>query len=261
MADKPILVSTDADGIATVAFNRPHKRNAVNFAMWRELGTIFEDLGSQADIRCVILTGTGGHFSSGADISEFSTVRADAASGAAYERAGEHALEALTRCPKPTIAQISGYAVGGGCGLALGCDLRVADRTAKIGIPAGKLSIVYSPLDCRLLVRAVGVANAKRVLFTAELFAAEAARALGLVDIVAEGSAEDAARALARRCTATAPLSAAGHKLIVNAIGDGEAAARDAEIEAVMRGAFDSEDYQEGQRAFLEKRPPVFKGR
>jgi enoyl-CoA hydratase/carnithine racemase len=259
--DTSLLASVDADGIAAVAFNRPQKRNAVSLAMWTRLKEIFTDYTDRADVRVVILTGTGGHFSSGADISEFATVRADAASGAAYEREGELALRAVLDCPKPTIAQISGVAVGGGCGLALACDLRVADRTARLGIPAGKLGIVYSTLDCAMLLRAVGLANAKRVLYTAEIFDAGAAHALGLVDILSEGDVAATARELAMRCAATAPLSAAGHKLILNAIAGGEAQARASEIAAVLDRAFDSEDYREGRRAFMEKRPPVFKGR
>src|SRR6185312_10744513 len=125
-----IEVAVDGNGIAVVTLNRPQKRNAVSLDMWLALGDIFTDLGARDDARVVILTGAGGNFCAGADISEFPQVRFDVESGRAYEQAGEVATLAIRDCRKPTIAAISGYAIGGGCGLALSCDFRVADRSA-----------------------------------------------------------------------------------------------------------------------------------
>ena len=130
-------------------------------------------------------TGAGGNFCAGADISEFSKVRFDAESGRIYEEAGEAATLAIRDCRKPTIAAISGYAIGGGCGLALACDFRIADRSARMGITAARLGIVYGTLDCELLYRQVGLANAKRVLFSGQHFAIDDCVAMGLVDMVA----------------------------------------------------------------------------
>ena len=163
MADD-ILVQVDAAGIAVVTLNRPEKRNAVSLAMWRGLAEIFTGLGRRSDVRVVILTGAGGNFCGGADISEFSKVRNSVEDAKVYGQAGTAATHAIMNLPQPTIAAIPGYGVGGGCGLALACDLRVGDATTQMGIPAARLSIVYSTLDCDLLLRAVGLANAKLVL-------------------------------------------------------------------------------------------------
>lgn len=256
-----IVVSVGADGIAVVTLNRPTKRNAVSLEMWRELGQIFTDLSSREDVRVAILTGAGDHFCAGADISEFSTVRADVASGRRYEVAVDRATRTLRDCPKPTIAAISGYAMGGGCSLALACDLRVGDATARMGIPAARLGIVYGELDCALLYRQVGLANAKRVLYSGRYFDSEDCAAMGLVDIVAAGRAYETAHALASEMAANAPLSLAGSKLVLEALASDSAQARSAQISNAIEGAMNSADYREGTRAFLDKRKPVFTGR
>ena len=256
-----IALTVDGNGIAVVTLNRPQKRNAVSLEMWRGLGTIFADLGGRDDVRVVILTGAGGNFCAGADISEFPTVRFDAASGRIYEEAGEAASLAVRDCRKPTIAAVSGYAIGGGCGLALSCDFRVADRTARMGITAAKLGIIYGPLDCDLLYRQVGLANAKRVLFTGRHFAIDDCAAMGLVDVVATETAIENAHALAAEIAGSAPLSVAGSKLILEALATGTAAGRQKEIADVIDHAMESADYREGARAFIEKRRPNFTGR
>jgi enoyl-CoA hydratase/carnithine racemase len=256
-----IVVSADKSGVATVLLNRPAKRNAVSLAMWKRLGEIFTELSEREDVRAVILTGAGGNFCAGADISEFATVRADAASGRAYEAVNEAASVAVRDCSKPTIAAISGYGMGGGCALALACDLRVGDATTKMGIPAARLSVVYGELDCALLHRQVGLANAKRVLYTGRAFEARESLAMGLLDILAPGTAIEGARALAAEMADNAPLSLAGSKLVLEALAAGKAEDRHAEISAAIEGAMDSADYREGARAFLEKRKPVFTGR
>ena len=138
-----LSVTTSDDGVATVCINRPSKRNAVSLAMWQELGDTFESLAHDDGARVVILTGAGGHFCAGADISEFSEVRADAASGQHYDEVGDRCSKNLMELPKPTIAAVSGYCVGGGCGLALCCDFRVADGSARFGIPAARLGVMY----------------------------------------------------------------------------------------------------------------------
>jgi enoyl-CoA hydratase/carnithine racemase len=256
-----ILVSAAHGGVATVMLNRPGKRNAMSLAMWRRLGEIFADLGDREDVRVVILSGAGGHFCAGADISEFSTVRADAQSGRIYEAVNEASTLALRDCRKPTIAALSGYGMGGGCALALACDLRVGDATTRMGIPAARLGIVYGELDCALLYRQVGLANAKRVLYSGRSFEAKDCAAMGLLDIVAADTALDGAHALAAEMADNAPLSLAGSKLVLEALAAGAAGDRHAEISAMIERAMNSADYREGTRAFLEKRKPAFTGR
>src|SRR5215470_5374067 len=216
-----IGVSAEASGIATVTLNRPGKRNAVSLAMWHRLADIFAELGDRKEVRVVILAGTGAHFCAGADISEFSTVRFDSQSGRSYEAANEAASMALRDCPKPTIAAVSGYGVGGGCALALACDLRVGDATTRMGIPAARLGIVYGELDCALLLRQLGLANAKRVLLTGRAFDAGVCAAMGLLDIVSAGQALAAARILADEIAGNAPLSLLGSKLVLDALAGG----------------------------------------
>lgn len=255
------IVVEEERGVVTVTLNRPGKRNAVSLAMWRRLAEIFADLGRQDGARAVILTGAGGHFCAGADISEFATVRADATMGEVYEATADSATRAVRDCPLPTIAAVSGYAMGGGCGLALACDFRMGDASTQMGIPAARLGIVYGPLDCSLLLRQVGLANAKRVLYSGRAFGLADCRQLGLVDIVAEqGGALDAASAFAADLSVNAPLSIAGAKLVLEALASGTADARADEVEAFIARAMDSADYREGAAAFTGKRPPRFIG-
>jgi enoyl-CoA hydratase/carnithine racemase len=229
--------------------------------MWRRLGEIFAELGGRDDVGVIVLTGADRHFCAGADISEFASVRADAQSGRSYEAANEAATVALRDCRKPTIAAISGYGMGGGCALALACDLRVGDGSTRMGIPAARLGVVYGELDCALLYRQVGLANAKRVLFTGRAFDAQECLSMGLLDIVAAEPALAAALALAQEMVGNAPLSLAGSKLILEALSTGTVAARRDEISDLIEAAMDSADYREGARAFLEKRKPAFSGR
>ena len=168
---------------------------------------------------------------------------------------------ALRDCRKPTIAAVSGYGMGGGCALALACDFRVGDATTRMGIPAARLGVVYGELDCAMLHRQVGLANAKRVLYSGRAFDVGECAAMGLVDIVASDTALEGAHALAAEIAGNAPLSLAGSKLVLEALAAGSAAARHAEIAASIEGAMNSADYREGARAFLEKRKPVFTGR
>jgi enoyl-CoA hydratase/carnithine racemase len=188
-------------------------------------------------------------------------VRNDAASGRRYEEEAEAAAIAVRDWPGPTIAAISGYAMGGGCGLALACDLRVGDATARMGIPAARLGILYGTLDCTLLYRQVGLANAKRILYAGRPFDAQECAQIGLLDVLAEADALTAAHALAAAFASNAPLTLRGSKFILEACAAGTAAARDAEIQELIDAAMRSADYAEGRRAFAQKRAPQFTGR
>jgi enoyl-CoA hydratase/carnithine racemase len=256
------IVVTTTDGVVTVALNRPAKRNAVSLAMWQRLAEIFTHVGRQDGVRAVVLTGAGGNFCAGADISEFATVRADSKMGEVYEAVADSATRAVRDCALPTIAAVSGYAMGGGCGLALACDFRIGDASTRMGIPAARLGIVYGPLDCSLLLRQVGLANAKRVLYSGRAFALADCRRMGLLDMAAEqGSALEAAHAFAADLSKNAPLSIRGAKLVLDALATGTADARAGEIDAFIGRAMDSADYKEGAAAFAAKRPPRFVGR
>jgi enoyl-CoA hydratase/carnithine racemase len=255
-----ILVEQDAAGIVLVTLNRPAKRNAVSFAMWRRLGELFTDFASRGDVRIVVMTGAGGNFSAGADISEFPEMRSDKAATEAYNEAGNRATLAIRDLPQPTIAAAQGYCVGGGCGIALACDLRVGDTTTRMGIPAAKRGIVYSVLDTELLVRTVGLSAAKLVLYSGDIFPVDRCREMRLVDVVSEHGALAGAMGLARTLAQRAPLSQRGSKLTLEAIARGEIAGRENEITAAQALAANSDDYQEATQSFLEKRAPVFWG-
>lgn len=256
-----IVTAVDGAGVATVTIDRPGKRNALTLAMWRHLADVFSDLGGAGGVRAVILTGAGGHFCAGADIAEFASVRATPEQGHVYEAAVDAALSAMRDCARPTIAAVGGFGLGGGCGIALACDVRVGDATTRMGIPAARLGNVYGVVECELLLRQVGLANAKLVLYSGRQYDVAECLAMRLLDMQGATSALEGARALAGELADNAPISLEGAKVVLELLERGEAVARRGEIDAVIRKALGSEDYREAAKAFVAKRKPVFHGR
>lgn len=255
-----IIVDRSDTTMAVVTINRPERRNALTLAMWKEIGRIFRELGQDRAIRAIVLTGAGGGFCAGADISEFPAVRATIADGRAYEAAADACQTAISSCPKATIAAISGPCYGGGVGVALSCDFRVADASAYFAIPAARLSNVYGVVETRALFDAVGLAAAKEVLFTGRRYDLKDAQRIGLVTHVAELDALSAARALAAGMRSSAPLTIEGAKTVLTAIARGETRERHDDIARIMDKAIASADYKEGVAAFAAKRDPKFTG-
>jgi enoyl-CoA hydratase/carnithine racemase len=248
------------NAVATLTLNRPAERNAMTLAMWQDVARIFNELGGDAGVRAIIFTGAGGNFSVGADVAEFAKVRSNLAESAAYEVAVDASSDAIAAAPKPVIAVLEGYCLGGGCHLAMPCDFRFAHTNASIGIPAAKLSIVYGIRSTQRLLALVGLSNAKRILYAAERFAADEAERMGFVDRVSPDPMA-AAKAFAADIAALAPLSVAGAKRILNGLAMGDGALDFEAAQAFIDFASDSDDYREGRAAFAQKRPPAFKGR
>jgi enoyl-CoA hydratase/carnithine racemase len=245
--------------LAVVTMNRPEKRNALALPHWQALGAALRGFAGDDSVRAVILTGAAGHFCAGADIGEFDSARQDAKAGETYARAVDSAAAAIFALERPVIAAIEGSCFGGGCGLAMDCDIRIAAKGARFAIPAAKLNIVYNLRDTRNLVALAGPGQAKRILFTGEPVDAATALRIGLVDELVAEALLAAARRLALTIAENAPLSVAGAKTLVNALVAGQPA--DALSEGLSRRALESEDYKEGRRAFKEKRKPRFTGR
>lgn len=255
-----ILVEVESSGIALVTLNRPERRNAITVAMWHDLSEIFRTLTDDVAAKAIVLVGRGEHFSGGADIGEFTTSRRGSANVAAYARAVDKCSGLLTNLPKPTIAAISGYCLGGGCTLAMACDFRLADRSARFGIPAARLGIVYGVPDSRNLLGLVGLSRAKKILYSGRQFGAVEAERIGFVDEIVDAGVKDAAKRFAASLTESAPLSITGAKLILHALARGTAEREHPAIEAIAQRSAASRDYEEGVRAFLEKRDPMFVG-
>lgn len=256
----PDIEVTVVDQVATVTLNRPAQRNAMTLAMWRDVARIFTGLGADREVRAILLTGAGADFSVGADISEFPVVRHTVEQSIAYEEAVDASSDAIAGAGKPTIAVVSGYCLGGGCHLSMACDFRFAAPSAIFGIPAARLSIVYGVRSTQRLLNLVGLAQAKRILFTADRLDAAAALKTGFADEVAD-DAPAAARAFAARIAANAPLSVSGAKAILDGLAMGPGALDLAAAQRLIDEASRSFDYQEGRAAFAEKRPPRFQGR
>ncbi len=257
-----IVVDRSDAAIAVITINRPERRNAMTLAMWQELGRTFQILGVDADVRAIVLTGAGGAFCAGADISEFPAVRATVEDARTYEGAIDGMFAAMAASVKPTIAAISGPCFGGGVALGLSCDFRVADPTAYFAIPAARLSNVYGIVETQALYDAVGLAVAKEVLFTGRRYDANEAYQNGMAThFTSVGTALEAAQALARTMRGSAPLTIKGAKVVLDAIARNATSERASDVHRVMDEAIASEDYKEGVAAFAGRRDPVFKGR
>lgn len=255
----PDILVTTRESVGVVSLNRPEVRNAVTLGMWRELAGIFSDFAGDDGIRAVVLTGSGADFCVGADVSEFDRIRENREQSAAYEISVDACSAAIANLAKPAIAAISGYCLGGGCHLALACDFRFADPTARLGIPSAKLSIVYGVKSVQRLLATVGIANAKRMLYSAERYDAARAKSMGLVDEIGDDVVA-AAVAYAGTLAGNAPLSIAGAKFMLNGLSLGDGALDVAAAQRLIDRAADSEDFKEGRRAFAGKRPPQFRG-
>jgi enoyl-CoA hydratase/carnithine racemase len=247
-------------GIITVTLDRAQKRNAVTLAMWRTLGRLFRDFASEEELRGVILTGAGLHFSAGADIADFEETRKTKEQGIAYEEAVDEACDAIATLGRPVIAAIRGICYGGACNLAMACDFRFVADDSRFAIPAAKLSIVYGVRGTTRLLSLVGLTEAKRIFFSAEPFDAKHALETGFADALVEEPALAASEQL-ERYAALAPLSIAGAKAILNAGSMPDMPFDQAAAEAIIVQALTSDDYAEGRAAFAEKREPRFRGR
>ena len=252
-----LRVAVGADGVATLTIDRPAKRNAITWSMWSALPTVLAGLETDARVRVLLLAGSGDTFSAGADIAELLDVYADPARADAYHATNVAAEEALAGFPRPTIAVVRGSCVGGGCQLAVACDLRLAESGARFGIPPAKLGVVYPAVPTIRLARLVGPARAKYLLYSAELVTAERAERWGLVDeVVPADSLSERAGELARIIAGRSRLTIGAVKDVVDAVVTG----RDpyAAIEPWERASRHAPDVQEGLAAFVERRPPRF---
>jgi enoyl-CoA hydratase/carnithine racemase len=255
-----LTISLD-DAVATVAIDNPSKRNAFDLEMWKALPPIIETLDEDERVRVVVIRGAGDNaFTSGADISEFETLRANAEGGRLYEAENEAAFWAVARCSKPVLAMIRGFCLGGGFGLALSCDLRIAAEDAIFGIPAARLGVGYPPGAMKIITAAVGAPAAKDLFFTARRLGAQEAGRLGVVQrVVPTTELEDTVLTLAREIARNAPLTIRAAKAAIDhSMGLDHPGA---DPVALADLCFDSADAVEGRRAFLGKRSPVFTGR
>lgn len=247
------------DHIATITLARPEKRNAMTLDMWRDLARLAERLDGRDDVRAVVLTGSHDSFCAGADIAEFDELRHDTAQVLAYDAIYEAGCRALETLGKPVIAAINGYCMGGGCNLALACDIRLAVPHATFAIPAARLSVVYGAAGTRRLLNLVGPGRARRMLFTGARIGAPDALSAGLIDEVHD-NVHEAARQCAVTMTAVAPLSIRGAKAILAELETVSENHCGRVAEAAIRRAANSADYVEARMAFREKRAPRFCG-
>jgi len=256
------MLSRKGGHVGYVIFNNPERHNAVSLDMWDATSRILETFAKDNDIRVVVITGAGGKsFVSGADISKFESERSSLEAVKNYNTIVARANESISEFPKPTIAMIRGYCIGGGLGLAVCCDLRICSDNSKFGIPAAKLGLGYSYPGVKRLSDVVGPSFAKEIFFTARQFDAEEARTMGLVNrIVPAEELETYVKNYADTIANNAPLTVKTAKFIANETMRDESKRNLARCAELVEQCFKSNDYTEGRKAFMEKRKPAFTG-
>ena len=247
--------------IGWMIFDNPARRNAVSVSMWQAMPQALAEFGADPAVRVVLLAGAGDKaFVSGADISQFEAQRSGPEAVQRYEEIAEGAQARLQACDKATVAMIRGYCLGAGVNIANVCDLRIASTDARLGIPAARIGLGYRASLTRNLVDIVGAANAREMLITGWQYTAVQAKEMGLLHhVVAGAELESFTRKLCDDIAANAPLTIRTAKRII-----GEVSKRDydaALCRSWVRECFESADYAEGRKAFMEKRKPTFSGR
>ena len=259
--DQDLVVDRSGPGgaVATLALNRPDSHNAIRLEMYEALPALLREIDDDPDVKVLVVRGAGRKaFASGADISEFREVRGNAESARSYNERVAAAEQALEGMSKPTIAMVHGYCIGGGCGLALACDMRFADENASFAITPAKLGLVYSLESTKRLVDLVGPAQAKWVLMSGQRVDAQRAHQIRLADeVVPRDDLEKLTYEFAELLCTRAQFSIRATKQIVGRILAGQVEDDD-ESRELRNSSFDTEDYAEGVRAFLEKRRPEF---
>ena len=260
-ADGHILLRREPP-VATVTINRPAQRNAISFTMWGQLTELMNDLDNDRDIRCVVIAGAGDEaFSAGADISDFEAHRSDSQRGRIYNRAVDGLLEKVAEMGTPVISMIDGFAAGGGCELAVATDLRIASENSRLGIPVARLGITIGHREMYGLVNLVGKGNALYILLSGRLLDAAESLRIGLVNqVVPPEQLEAVTYKLAADIASLAPLSHAVNKKTLNQVLAKPSLDLTPDEADLPLNQFDTRDYQEGYRAFLQKRRPTFIG-
>jgi enoyl-CoA hydratase/carnithine racemase len=248
--------------VGWIVFDQPARRNAINSAMWRGIAPAVAQFDADPEVRCIAFRGAGTEaFSAGADISEFDTKRADAATAIEYEDHVEALLRAIQTSPKPSVAMIYGFCLGGGVEIALACDLRYCAASGQFGVPAARLGLAYNVEGHKRLLETVGHARAREIMFLGRRYNAEEALAMGLVHrVVPVEKLEEFTNEVLLTLCDNAPLAIANSKTIIEEYVKSEGTPDGARMRAAIERCARSEDYAEGRRAFMEKRKPRFRG-
>jgi enoyl-CoA hydratase len=256
-----ILARKEA-GVGVVTFNNPERHNAVSLEMWQATKHALDDFAADNEVRVMVLTGAGGKaFVSGADISKFASERASIEATRAYDVVTAAAFNAVYEFPKPTIAMIRGYCIGGGAALAVCCDLRICSDNSVFAVPAAKLGLGYGYAGLKRLTDVVGPSFAKEIFYTARQFTAAEAQTMGLVNrVVPAAELEASVKSITDTICANAPLTIKAVKFAVGEILKDDAKRDMRRVEEMVEECFASRDYTEGRTAFMEKRKPKFTG-
>jgi enoyl-CoA hydratase len=256
-----MILVAQKGSVATLTFNNPARHNAVSLEMWRAMAERLEEFAADPEVKVIVFTGAGGKaFASGADISKFEDERASAHAIGEYEAATDRVQRILLDYPKPTIAMIRGYCIGGGLHIAACCDMRICNESARFAIPAAKLGVGYAFPAIRRLLDLISPQFVYEILFTARQLSAVHALRVGLVNHVeADSEIEGFVAEMAETIAGNAPLTIrAVKRTVIEALREiPDIAACD----GLVQECFASEDYREGRRAFMEKRKPVFTGK
>lgn len=249
--------------VGWLVFNNPERRNAISVDMWEAIPRVLDRFEADPELRAIVLAGAGDKaFVSGADISQFESQRSGAEAVQRYEEIAEGAQLRLQRCDKPVLAMIRGYCLGAGVNIALTCDLRIAAEDARFGIPAARMGLGYRVSSTKNLVDTIGPAHTREMLITARQYGAAEAERIGLVQRVVPAAALEAE--VLETCAgiaANAPLTMRTAKRIVRELLASPESFDEAACRALVKECFESSDYKEGRRAFMEKRRPAFQGR